>query len=201
MTDSQPTSVQKLTQDIEAWLLAHGYDLVQLEVIVSRQRILRLFIDHVVNQNLKADETRKAVTVEDCIAVNKILDEPLETSKEIETIFKGMYELEVSSPGVDRPLRRPTDFERFRGSDVRIHLLRPLTAEESANADYQIKNPKQKNYLGKLQGLTPAQAAVQLEVELGKNRVPIQIPIHLISKCNIEPQFDFETSKKGALNP
>jgi ribosome maturation factor RimP len=94
---------------IEPTLLRLGFDLVAVEWLGSRQgRILRLSIDR-----------PAGVTADDCgLAadnVSPILDEldPISTR----------YHLEVSSPGIDRPVQRIEDFERFHGYQVKIRLF------------------------------------------------------------------------------
>lgn len=135
-----------------------GFEVVHVEVQNFRHKILRLFIDRI---------SGGGVTLDDCAEVSKALDEPLEKTPELEAIFKGPYDLEVSSPGVDRPLRKARDFVRFEGREARIHVFRPLTAEELGDAAYQARNPKQKNFLGVLRGLrnpSTASESVLLEV-------------------------------------
>ena len=125
---------------------------------------------------------------------------------EVTAIFgEGGYELEVSSPGIDRPLRTERDFEKFRGREIRVHTFRPLTAEETSNPVYQAKNPKQKNFLGTLKGIQEGKVRIALNLTGGhdktqKKKKPssevtnsaeeVAIPLPLISKANLEPTFD-----------
>jgi ribosome maturation factor RimP len=148
---SSTTTTETLIQCLNPLIHSLGYEVVHLEVQNNRQKILRLFIDRLENE---PDGQAEAIGIEDCVKVTKALDEPLEANPEVDKAFGGAaYELEVSSPGVDRPLRVSRDFERFKGRQVRIHTYRPLTGEELGNADYQLKNPKQKNFLGTLLGM------------------------------------------------
>jgi ribosome maturation factor RimP len=183
-----------------------GYELVHVELQNHRTKTLRLYID----QPATDETAATSVGIEDCVKVTKGLDEPLEKLTEIDKLFGGTYELEVSSPGVDRPLRKAKDFNRFTGRDVRIHTFRPLTADELANTDYQKRNPKQKNYLGILEGFDDGRASVKLAVlaSMGAAKTiakkgakkkkgaeepkkdHILIPMTLIAKANIEPDFD-----------
>ena len=198
-----------------------GYEIVHVEIVTQRQPILRLFIDHL-NSTRTAQDTQ-GIGVQDCVKVSRALDEPLDLIPEVNAIFNGMYELEVSSPGVDRPLRRRKDFERFANRQVRVHLFRPLSADEIGNPAYQQKNPKQKNFLGTLRGLrteagedrvvlaldpsgSPAGSQASAKKKSPKkakaqalastNSVPknsveeVLIPLPLISKANLEPNFD-----------
>lgn len=198
-----------------------GYELVHVELQMHRPQTLRVYIDLPSRGGDRQESDTTSVGVEDCANVSRALDAPLESlASEIDTFFGGAYELEVSSPGVDRPLRRPQDFDRFAGRDVRIHTFRPLTADEMANADYQKRNPKQKNYLGILEGFDVAHSAVKLAVlaTMGSTRSVakpgakvsakakekaleavkkdhILIPMTLITKANIEPDFNKENER------
>lgn len=183
-----------------------GYELIHLEAHVHRSKILRLFIEH-------ADWSLGGIGIEDCARVSRALDEPLEGMPEIESLFKGAYELEVSSPGVDRPLRTVRDFERFKGREVRLYLDRPLTAEEANNAEFCSKHPKQKTFLGISQGVNP-DGKIEFDVlkdegtsarnkgrpgkpapKAGKKNKEemhprITLPPERISKANLEPDYD-----------
>jgi ribosome maturation factor RimP len=196
MASPQALLLEKLAPLLEA----QGYELVHLEMQMHHGKVLRLYID-------RQDDSLGPIGVEDCANVSRALDEPLEAMPEIDKSFGGAYELEVSSPGVDRPLRKVRDFEKFAGRDARIHTFRPLTADEIGNADYQKRNPKQKNFLGRLSGVVENRA-VKLTVlaSMGtstKGKKPslkkketertdeILLPLSLIAKANIEPDFDF----------
>jgi ribosome maturation factor RimP len=101
----------KSIPDRETWLRGTldslGYELVDMES--SRTGLLRVFID-----------APKGITVEDCARVSNHLTRVFA----VEGID---YErLEVSSPGLDRPLKRLQDFERFAGRDASVKLKLPL---------------------------------------------------------------------------
>jgi ribosome maturation factor RimP len=187
-------TTDRLIEIIAPMIAPLGYDVVHVEVQMLRHKTLRLFIDFL-NSN-----GEKAVGIEDCVKVTKALDEPLDQHAEIDAMFKGSYELEVSSPGVDRPLRTERDYERFSGKEVKINVYRPLTPEEIENEKYQTKNPKQKNFQGKLLGFKDGKVRLKLVVEAPKLKKQaevergeeITIPLPLISKANIEPKFDLE---------
>jgi ribosome maturation factor RimP len=97
--------------ELERQLEALGYELVDLERAGSRSRpILRIRIDR--------PDTRPGagVTVDECATVSRTLETALEQG----SLVGDRYVLEVSSPGVERPLRRPRDFERFAGEEVAV---------------------------------------------------------------------------------
>ncbi len=174
MAEATHQLIDLITQLIEP----HGYEVVHLDAVTQRQKTLRVFID------FSRGAPGQRIGVEDCAKVSHLLDEPLENAPLVDQIFKGPYELEVSSPGVDRPLRKPEDYSRFSGQEVRIHTFRPLTSEEIENTDYQIKNPKQKNFIGLLKGLQ------NKKVYLDISKMTIGIPFELITKANLEPKFE-----------
>ena len=210
---SYKTSVDALIDRLNGMIALMGYEIVHLEIQSHRQNILRLFIDFV---ECGKDGERKIIGIEDCVAVTRALDEPLDQMPEVDALLHGAYELEVSSPGVDRPLRQAKDFVRFAGREARIHTFRPLTVDEMGNASYFAKNPKQKNFFGTVSGFKDDK--VQLVVssgpsaEKGKSKkksktnkeadagagAEISIPLPLISKANLEPKFEFgpDTSKE-----
>ncbi len=86
-----------------------GFDLVEIEFFRGPGRaILRFYID-----------SEGGITLDDCASVSRRLHTILEVEG-IDDLIGGAYNLEVSSPGEKRPLRRPQDFIRFKGSKVRI---------------------------------------------------------------------------------
>ncbi len=193
MLDAQDALIQKIAPLISPL----GYEIVHLEVLNQKQKILRIYIE--------TTETVPKTGIEDCTKVARALDLPLEQMPEIEQLFHGSYELEVSSPGLDRPLRQPKDFERFSGNPVRIHVFRPLTAEELENNPYQIKNPKQKNFSGVLRGVQNTNQNTKVILDTSPNtskdhsKDEVKIPLSLITKANLEPKFEFnqESEKKS----
>lgn len=101
---------------IEQAVAGMGYELVDFETS-PRARLLRVFIDRLP----VAGETdgRSGITVDDCAGVSHQLTRLLA----VENI--DYDRLEVSSPGMDRPLKKPADYMRFAGSDVQIKLRVP----------------------------------------------------------------------------
>jgi len=92
---------------VEPALDGMGYDLVRLLLMGKQRRILQVMAD-------RRDGT--PMTVEDCEAISRALSAVLD----VEDPIRGAYDLEVSSPGVDRPLTRHADFARFVGFEVRL---------------------------------------------------------------------------------
>lgn len=203
MEKESSSQISELIEVINPLLLPVGYEVVHLEIQMQRQRTLRVFID------FSEPAEGKTVGIEDCVKATRALDEPLDQVEKIQALFKGTYELEVSSPGVDRPLRLEKDYSRFAGKEARIHTYRALTANELGNTSYFEKNPRQKNFLGILSGIKDGKVLLAVSAgssakqgkskqkpKTNKDRDPaasaeISIPLPLISKANLEPQFDF----------
>lgn len=93
---------------------ALGYELVDLDVRAGRHGLLRVYID-------RGADDEQGVTLGDCEWVSGQLGALLD----VEDPLPGSYDLEVSSPGVDRRLRTLEHFERFAGQQVRVELRRP----------------------------------------------------------------------------
>ena len=170
------TQVQTIIQPL-------GYDLVALEQTSGAARggrTLVLYIDFASTKETAKTPDGKLLRVglDDCARVNEAVDELFETTP----LVYGAYTLEVSSPGVERPLRRPQDYERFAEHKARLHTFRSLDSSEVGNEAYWTKNQKQKNFVGILKGLTTDQTKVQMEIDGNLVTVPIQ----MVSKAHLE---------------
>lgn len=96
---------------------ALGYELVAIELTtVGGRRTLRVYIDR-----------EGGVGVEDCVRVNDAITDLLD----VEDLIAGSYDLEISSPGIERPLKRPEHFERFRGHEARVRTREPIEGRRS----------------------------------------------------------------------
>ncbi|MDM4771159.1 ribosome maturation factor RimP [Solimonas sp. SE-A11] len=102
---------ERLVQMLEPVVESMGYELVLLEYSPnSHNALLRLFID-----------SANGIGLEDCEKVSREVAAQLDVEDPIST----QYSLEVSSPGLDRPLVKPAHFERFMNEQARIQLLAP----------------------------------------------------------------------------
>ena len=108
----------ELEREIEERVRGLGYDLVELERAGSKARpILRVRIEAP-----GSTEPGAGVTVEDCTRVSRNLEEYLDETPDVAE----RYMLEVSSPGVERPLIRDADFTRFAGREIAVKLTQAL---------------------------------------------------------------------------
>ena len=144
-------SLQEL---IESTVTGLGYELVMVE-LSPRSRLIRIFMDVL--------EKPRGVDVEDCATVSNQLTHLFQ----VENI--DYDRLEVSSPGLDRPLVKPADFTRFAGSQVQIKLRMPIGERRQFN--------------GTLIGLE----GDQVQLELGENTVTF--PLSNIDKARLVPKF------------
>lgn len=131
-----------------------GYELVGVE-FDGHQRTLRVYIDR-----------PEGITLDDCSAVSYQLSGVLD----VEDPIPGRYQLEVSSPGMDRPLFTRAHFERFAGEVVRLQLNRPLDGR--------------RRFKARLQGVEGDEILLQDEDKL------IRIPYESIEKARLVPAFD-----------
>ncbi len=98
---------------IEPALAAQGYELVRVRLTGNVRRTLQVMIER---------SDARPMAVDDCAAASAALSALLDVEDPIEE----SYLLEVSSPGIDRPLVRARDFERYAGFDARVHTHQPI---------------------------------------------------------------------------
>lgn len=141
-------NIERLVEQVVSGL---GYELVDLETS-PKGRLVRVFID-----------LERGITVDDCATVSNQL------SRVFEVENFDYDRLEVSSPGLDRPLKKQSDFERFVGSHVQVRLRMPIG--------------NQRNFVGVLNGL------VEGEVQLSTEKGDVALPYDEIEKARLVPKF------------
>ena len=103
------TSTGDLESVLEKEVELLGYEMIRLDSFNrGRKRVLRLYID----------EPEKGINIDDCVKVTRSLSLMLDGDE----LIQGPYNLEVSSPGIDRPLARPSHFRRFAGHRARVEF-------------------------------------------------------------------------------
>ena len=107
----QTVDKERLIALLEPAVAALGFEITDLDAHTGRRGLLRVFIDR-----------EPGVTLADCEKVS----EQLGAFLDVEDPLPGSYVLEVSSPGLDRRLRKREHFERFAGERARIELREPL---------------------------------------------------------------------------
>jgi ribosome maturation factor RimP len=106
-------AASKVERIITPSLEAMGYRLVRVKYIGSTQPVLQIMAER---------STDGAMTVDDCAEVSRAVSALLD----VEDPIAGPYNLEVSSPGLDRPLVRLDDFDRFAGFEAKVELREPM---------------------------------------------------------------------------
>ena len=131
---------------IEPTLQAMGFELVRVQFGGGQHRpTLQIMAERV---------DRQPMAVEDCAEISRNISALLD----VEDPLPGSYLLEVSSPGIDRPLIRPADYERFAGFEARLETTAPIEGR--------------KRFRGKLMGL--AGDRVRLAEEGGELTLPLE---------------------------
>lgn len=162
-------SPDQLEEELETRVEALGYEMVELERAGSRSRpILRVRIDRP-----EADaEEGKGITLEDCTLVTRGLEEYLDQL----TTLSSRYVLEVSSPGLDRPLVRRRDFERFAGREVAIRGKKVL-AERARRLE------------GELLGIEERDGTDLVRLKLGNGDV-VEVPRREVDRAHLVYRWD-----------
>jgi ribosome maturation factor RimP len=115
---------------------------------------------------IMAERPDGSMTIEDCEKVSRDLSAVLDTFDPIH----GAYRLEISSPGIDRPLVRPSDFDDWHGHEARIELKEPVSGR--------------KRWRGEIEGLVDGEARVICEIE-GLGRQTVGFPVTLIAEAKL----------------
>ena len=101
-------------------LVEMGYDIVRVQLSGERRAKLQVMVER---------HDGGGMTVDDCASVSRAVEAILDVADPI----AGTYVLETSSPGLDRPLTRRSDFERFVGFDARIEMRMPIEGRRRFN--------------------------------------------------------------------
>ena len=134
-----------------------GYELLGIEYVASgKHSVLRLYID-----------CEEGVGVNDCETVSR----QVSSIMDVEDPISGQYNLEVSSPGIERPLFVVAHYQRFLGHDVRLRTYRPIEGK--------------RNFTGSIGSVGETNNTIELVTELG----PVTVDIGLIEKANLIAHF------------
>lgn len=136
---------ERISAIVAPSLEAMGYDLVRVLLQGNRRRTLQIMAER---------RDGVAMSVDDCAAISRSVSALLD----VEDPIPDAYMLEVSSPGLDRPLTRPQDYERFAGCEANIETARPLDGR--------------KRFRGKLLGLD-GEGRLRLVADTGEWTIPL----------------------------
>jgi ribosome maturation factor RimP len=146
----------KISELLEPAVRSLGYDLVGVEYRSGGRGdgLLRVYID-----------SEQGITVDDCQTVSYQVSGLLD----VEDPIPGHYTLEVSSPGYDRLLFKPQDYERFAGSLVKVRLGFPLDG--------------QRRFKGRLLGLESGNVVIEQDGER------VSLPLNQIEQARLVPEY------------
>ena len=136
-------AAKRIETIIEPNLQDMGFDLVRVKISGAQQRTLQIMAERIDDGTM---------TVEDCAAISRSVSALFD----VEDPIKGSYTLEVSSPGLDRPLTRPQDYIRFTGLEARVELSQPMDG--------------QRRFRGRIDGMSDG--VVRLELEGDRVEIP-----------------------------
>jgi ribosome maturation factor RimP len=169
-------NLEKIREAAERVARSEGLEIVDVEWKIGKQRFLRVYIDRVPAANpAEASEGEEVaapyakISHADCERVSQQLSVILD----VEDLVPGPgYVLEISSPGMDRALKTPSDFQRFAGRLAKISTIEPIG--------------QAKFFEGRLRGL--AEGKVRMELK-GKETRIVEIPMETIRKANLAIEF------------
>lgn len=108
---------------------------------------------------IMAERPDGSFSIDDCEAVSRAMSPILD----VEDVISSRYHLEVSSPGIDRPLVRPSDFEAWAGHEVKVEMAVPVAGR--------------KRFRGTLEGFHDGEVRVFIENPEGANKEPVLIGV------------------------
>jgi ribosome maturation factor RimP len=177
--------LEKVRQAAERVARSEGLEIADVEWKVGKQRFLRVYIDRLPERPANAEDSAAKGNRSDEVPVSdpyprithgdcERVSQQLSVILDVEDLIPGAagYLLEVSSPGMDRALKKAADYERFRG-----RLAKVVTAEMVENAKF---------FEGRLAGL--AEGKVRMELQ-GKHARMVEIPLETIRKANLVVEF------------
>lgn len=142
---------------IETTVKGLGYELVDAEK--SAGGLLRVYIDHLDSVGPDSSGTPRSITVDDCERVTRQLQHVLE-------VEGTAYErLEVSSPGLDRPLKKAADYARFAGEQVELTLKLPFKGRKKYRGELEARDGGWRLLLEAGGGAEPEQRALDFSLE------------------------------------
>jgi ribosome maturation factor RimP len=150
------TITERLTDMLEPAVEALDYELVGIEFIrAGKHSTLRVYIDHA-----------EGISVDDCARVSHQVSAVLDVEDPINT----EYNLEVSSPGLDRPLFKASQYEQFQGELAQVTLSMPVQGK--------------RKFTGVIRTVT------ENMVTFGVGEETLEVDVATIKKANLVPNFD-----------
>jgi ribosome maturation factor RimP len=166
--------VEQLWQLAEPHVHGAGLELVELDFNREAEGwVLRVYIDRPWQPGDPTDAAGPGISFDECERVSRDLSAALDVADAI----THAYRLEVSSPGIDRPLRRARDFRRFAGHEVKIRTVDMVEGR--------------RNFSGTIHDASDD----VVEVECDGRRY--QLPVNVIARAHLVPDWDAEFRRGG----
>ena len=144
-------------------LLARGYSLVRVQLTGGIRKVLQIMIERLDDQS---------ITVDDCSTVSRLVSVLLDVQDPI----KDPYTLEVSSPGLERPLVKPQDYQRFCGETIVLTTQQPVDGR--------------KRFQGRLASANEHEITLELLEDSKEGSSPIIIEIDNIRAARLFVDFE-----------
>jgi ribosome maturation factor RimP len=183
--------LEKIRGAAERVARSEGLEIVDVEWKIGKQRFLRVYIDKVPGGREAANIPKPTAGMNDAageMGAAEIAPDPypkinhsdcqrvsqqLSVILDVEELIPGPgYVLEVSSPGMDRALKKPADFERFKGRLAKISTSEPVG--------------EAKFFEGRLAGFADGKVRMELQ---GKEARTVELPLEAIRKANLVVEF------------
>lgn len=173
-----PDQFSRLREAAERVADSHGLDIFDVQFRrESHGMVLRIMIDRRADaaglEQAAVPGTPDGITVEDCQRVSHDISALLDVEGDTMGIPDDEYTLEVSSPGLDRPLRGEADYRRFAGRLAKLVTREPIE--------------KQSAFAGRIKGVE--QEGTVLVVLLQEGRRTHRVPLDLVKRANLEVEF------------
>jgi len=171
VTSSRNEAIERLRHAAARVAASHGLDVFDIQVCrESTGWVLRVTIDRPPPQGAPGDGTREEpVGIEDCQRVSRDLSALLDVEDELTADLDQGFTLEVSSPGLDRPLRGEADYRRFVGRLAKIVTREPVDG--------------QTHFAGRLAGIDDG------VVVMTEGRRTHRVPLDRISRARLDVEF------------
>ena len=154
--DARIDIVRRAEELLEPRLASMGYELVACDWrTVNGRPTLQVYID-----------AEGGVVIRDCLKVNSLVGDLLD----VEDFIGGRYHLEISSPGLDRPLRKPADFARFQGKRVKVLTYEEIGGRRAFHGDV----------------VAVDDGIVTVDVD----GTPFQVPVAAMKRANLVHEFE-----------
>jgi ribosome maturation factor RimP len=182
---SRNPQTQKVLSIVEPVVQAAGFEVVDLRLVLEQGGwVLRVQVDTPLDESVPASELRTdSVDLADCENLSRELSAVLD----VEDPIPQAYSLEVSSPGIDRPLRTEQHFRYFTESEAKIQLAHGIATESGP------ERSARKNFRGILKGAADGKVSIEVDGQR------FELPIDDIDHAKLVPDWDAVMKGKSGV--